>query len=603
LNRKNFFTFLLLVQLSYISFIINVSDSNYASRFPNNQFNEPPLTNLKTAADQLEYNRINGTLSDVTQLEIELPDTTWNITDVKINFTDIKLHRRVRVIEDNLIDSEYKNIYYEAPDTWYDALGVQLRITEPTTIYGVYLYGKRSSEIEDVIFFGIRGFDDSSNIINKSVYYIQNINISETEGWHLQDFSNSPVKLGTDDYYILIDGWFMYQYTSNYSLRYHPSSSSIYRFERIWVWNVWGWWDIYETPYLDGPLLCKVIEKVDRTYYPENIEMKAEINGNQYFINNTINNGEGNLTVTNINFFFEDNELIIPISHNNGSTQLIYNLTYSISLQKPMLIQMVESGGNGKSSTKITGLPLEMFILFIIITIIIIVSSLVSYTTFRKKKIKKENFRKKIFNKYMDVVNLNYVMVTDKLSGLNMYEQMISGKNMNPTLISGFLQAISSFGIELTGSEEQSQTIKLGFQKSKIIMSEFKNYRLINIFEENPSKEFMDSIEPLSQDIDKYYGKMLKNFDGETTRFAGIKELLEKHLQISLIYPLKVVISDNTKLKSEEKTLVYQAINYMKKRNSDYFYISYLMSGGDFNPKRAEKILGLIDRRIFQPIV
>ena len=321
MNKKRIFALLLLIQLFYISFIINISDRNYALSFPNNQFNESPLTNLKIAADQLEYNIINGTLNDVTQLDIELPDATWNITDIKINFTDIKLHRRVRVIEDNLTDSEYKNIYYESPPpTWYDALGVQLKIIEPTTIYGVYIYGKRSSEIEDVLFFMIRGFDDSSHLINRSVYYTHDIAITETEGWHLQDFSNTPVKLGPDDYYILIDGWFMYQFTSNYSFRYHPSLSSIYRYERIWEWNTfWGYWDIYEDPYLDGPLLCKVIEKVDRSYYPENIDMKAEINGNQYFINNTINNGEGNLTVTNINFFLGNTELNIPISHNNGS--------------------------------------------------------------------------------------------------------------------------------------------------------------------------------------------------------------------------------------------------------------------------------------------
>jgi hypothetical protein len=41
----------------------------------------------------------------------------------------------------------------------------------------------------------------------------------------------------------------------------------------------------------------------------------------------------------------------------------------------------------------------------------------------------------------------------------------------------------------------------------------------------------------------------------------------------------------------------------MKKKNSDYFYISYLMSEGVFNPKRAEKILELIDRKIFQPVM
>jgi len=487
-----------------------------------------------------------------------------------------------------------------------DGLGVQLTFSQYTTIYGAYLYGYKSLNTHEIVSFQIRGYDDSDDIIDYPIIHMQNLIMSTSEKWHYQDFSLTPVNLSADEYYLFLDGWYLFDESSNYSIGYNkinPLHPNLYTCERQYQWVGDDPGSYLPIAYQNEPMLCRIIEHYNRSYYPENIELKAQIDGDDYNIYNTSKSGEGTFNVTKLNLYLDDDELIIPLSNINESTQLIYNLTYSVSLQKAILIYFEESGGNGKSSTKITGLPLEVFILFVIITIIIIVSSLVSYTTYRKKKIKKKNFRSKIFNKYMDVLNLNYVLVSDKLSGLNIYEQMISGKEINPTLLSGFLQAISSFGIELTDSEAQSQTIKLEFQNSKILMSDFKNYRLINVFEESPSKEFMNSIEPLSQDIDKYFGKLLKNFDGETTRFAGIKELLEKHLQISLVYPLKVVITDNTKLNSDEKTLVYQAINYMKKKSSDYFYISYLMSGGDFNPKRAEKILGLIDRRIFQPIV
>jgi len=605
LNRKRIFTFLLLVQLFYISFIINFSDSNYGSNFPNNQ---PKESLLKTSAvrTEIQYNNVEGNKTDITSLDIQLPDTTWNITDVNINFSSINLYRNLRTIENNISNVEFKYMDVDFLTTCTDGLGLQLTFSHSTTLYGAYVYGYKSPDTHEIVSFQIQGYNDIDNTINGSVIHMQNLDMSTPETWYFQDFSLNPVNLGADDYYIFLDGWYLMDESSNYSIGYNkinPMYPDLYTCERQYKWDNPGSGSLPPFAYQNEPMLCRIIEHYNRSYYPENIEMKAQIDGFDYNVNNTLKSGEGTLNVTNLNFYLNDDELIIPLSNINESTQLIYNLTYSVSLQKAILSYFEESGSNGKNTTKITGLPLEVFILFVISTIIIIVSSLVSYTTYRKKKIKKKNFRNKIFNKYMDVLNLNYVLVSDKLSGINIYEQMISGKEMNHTLLSGFLQAISSFGLELTGAEDQSQTIKLEYQKSKILMSDFKNYRLINVFEDNPSKEFMDSIEPLSQDIDKYYGKLLKNFDGETTKFAGIKELLEKHLQISLVYPLKVVITDNTKLNSEEKTLVYQAINFMKKKNSDYFYISYLMSEGNFNPKRAEKILGLIDRKIFRPIV
>ncbi|MFX1445641.1 MAG: hypothetical protein ACFFHV_19670, partial [Promethearchaeota archaeon] len=251
----------------------------------------------------------------------------------------------------------------------------------------------------------------------------------------------------------------------------------------------------------------------------------------------------------------------------------------------------------------VSGISTEFFILIISIIFISLLGALSSYLAYKKITIKKEVFRKKIFNRYMDVLNLDCIIVSDKLSGLSIYEHILIDKKFDPMLVSGFLQAIRAFGLELSGSDVHSQTIKLEYQKSKILMSEYKNFRIINIFEQNPSKEFKFALESLSQDIDKYFGKLLKNFNGELTPYVGIKELLEKHLQISMLSPLKIVMLDEVKLNNNEKSTIKQASNNMKKKSSIYFYISDLITEQDFNPKRAEAILNLIKKKVFQPIL
>ena len=600
LNRKRIITLLLLVILIHTISISCINYFNFTNKSTDSQKDKLPL---KTA-NEFEYYEKNGTIDDTKSIQIELPDLTWNITEIELEFTNISQYRQLRTIEENISVSLLKDFYYFGQNDWADGLGQQINFSEPTNVYGIFLYGFKSFAATEIVNITLMGFDDVTYFPNTTVYHTQLINMSTTFGWYFQDFSSSPLTFYRDEYYIIIDGIEVYGQHPNYYFGYNKFSPT---YPYLWEWErkSSGSWPDGEDILQGEPLLCKILQKVNKTYFPKEIEMQAKIDESYYDISNRTQVGEGNLSLTLLNFKPTNINFNIPIATNESGLQLNYNVSYNIQLRKPVSVIFIErgGGGNGDVSKVSTGIDPEFFFWTIIAIILSFIAALFSYQKVRLIKRNKRRYREKIFNKYMDVLNLNYVMVSDKLSGLNIYEQMISGKEMNPTLLSGFLQAISSFGLELTGSEDQSQTIRLEYQKSKILMSDFKNYRLINVFEENPSKEFMDSIEPLSQDIDKYFGKLLKNFDGETTRFAGIKELLERHLQISLVYPLKVVITDNTKLKSEEKSLVYQAINFMKKKNSDYFYISYLMSEGDFNPKRAEKILGLIERKIFQPVL
>jgi len=241
--------------------------------------------------------------------------------------------------------------------------------------------------------------------------------------------------------------------------------------------------------------------------------------------------------------------------------------------------------------------------LIVIIVSAIAALSIASFTTYKLVKHTKRKhaaYRQSIFNKYMDVLNLDYFIITHKKSGLNLYEQILASKSIDASLVAGFLQAIRSFGIELTGASEQSQTIKLEYQDSKILMSEFKSFRILLIMKENPSQDFLESIKALSYDIDKRYGNIIESFNGNITPFKGVGELLEQHLQTALIYPLKIIKLD-IKLKSDEKSMVNRAKAFMRKKNKDYFTVTSLLSiRKDFDAKEAETILNLIKKKVFQ---
>ena len=150
----------------------------------------------------------------------------------------------------------------------------------------------------------------------------------------------------------------------------------------------------------------------------------------------------------------------------------------------------------------------------IIIAIVGTTTGILSYRRIKKYRTRKIEESQKLYNKCMDVLNLDYIIVSDKKSGLNLYQQKFTEKEIDAAMISGFLQAIHSFGIELIKIEDSSQTIKLEYKDSIIIMTEFVNLRLILIMKQHPSSNFLFSLEDLAYDLYKYYGEHIDQFNG-----------------------------------------------------------------------------------------
>jgi hypothetical protein len=245
------------------------------------------------------------------------------------------------------------------------------------------------------------------------------------------------------------------------------------------------------------------------------------------------------------------------------------------------------------------------FTLFLIIGIIIIAAAFagfIGYTTLKKRETKGRKRLKLILEECNDVMNLKYIIVLDKKSGIDIYSKSFEEKEFDLTLIAGYLQALHNFGTEVLEGTKDSRTIKLEYRGSILLMSEFVNLRIIIIMEENPSKNFLYSIESLSYDIYKNYGKLIDQFSGNLQPFRGIKDLVEKHLNTPFIYPLHIVMPKKAEINQNEKEMIKRALDFMKQHKFNYFHTIYLLPENVCTPKDYEAILSLIKKGIFQPV-
>ena len=228
------------------------------------------------------------------------------------------------------------------------------------------------------------------------------------------------------------------------------------------------------------------------------------------------------------------------------------------------------------------------------------VSAVILIKNYKQKKLLRTE---QINNRFMDILNLNYIIVIEKKSSLNVYDQAFTEKKFNTTLITGFLEAIRTFGIDISGDSDHSQTIRLEYQNSKILMTDYKSFRLIFIMKELPSPGFYKLIDILSHEIEEKFGAYLKSFMGNLQPFSGIEDLLKKHLGTSFLYPLKIVKSGKVKVSPIEKIIIEKAGNILKNKNKDYFYIIHLIEGRNFGLKEFEAMFSLIEKNIFSPIL
>lgn len=224
-------------------------------------------------------------------------------------------------------------------------------------------------------------------------------------------------------------------------------------------------------------------------------------------------------------------------------------------------------------------------------------------SVYKLRKTKKEQKEQELIQKFKDLINLEYLIITDKISSLDLFSQSFKKKALDLTLVSGFLNAIRSFGIELTGSSEQSQIIKLEYQDSKIIMSEYKQFRLIFIMKDTPSNEFLEALRLTTIETDEKFGQFLVDFDGDVRPFTYAERLFMQRLETGLLYPLKIVEVPNIKLSTLEKEMIKRVKIHLKSTNSTRFNVFDIVDKNTINPQEVKVFIDLMKKKLFQPII
>jgi hypothetical protein len=207
-----------------------------------------------------------------------------------------------------------------------------------------------------------------------------------------------------------------------------------------------------------------------------------------------------------------------------------------------------------------------------------------------------------IRNKFTDVFNLKSIIISEKLSGLYIFEKSFQDTKFDPLLVSGFVEAIKAFGNTIINIDTTNQILNIEYENSNIYMVEVNTFNFILIMAKKPSNEFLLSIDNLVEEIDYRYGDKIENFRGDICAFDGIMDLIEKSIDVNLLYPYCFNLDMKYEFTSEEKDLLQKAYTVMEEEGHNYFYLSSLLSKRDFEIQTAEDILKLIKHSIFVPL-
>ena len=274
----------------------------------------------------LEYSDESGTKQNISSINLNLGASRWNITRLELNFTDIKLERETVTIEEGYHDTKEIS-EAKAENAW----GVQVNITEPTLLFGVYIYGyyvlKDGTPPSEEVTVEIRGFDDVDNRANDTIYTSTLLNMGDypgSESWFYQNFSKPPL-LNEGQYYLVINGSKLINDKTKY----------------FWVFNdhatnpnlhICKYTDEWKNGESGKAFRYKLVQRVNRSFSPKTLNLTAEINGNLHSISNGPKIGTGNLTLSILNFFPNVDNLYIPITHNQ-TFNIFFNLSYNICLE------------------------------------------------------------------------------------------------------------------------------------------------------------------------------------------------------------------------------------------------------------------------------
>jgi len=170
-----------------------------------------------------------------------------------------------------------------------------------------------------------------------------------------------------------------------------------------------------------------------------------------------------------------------------------------------------------------------------------------------------------ILKKIEAAENLQYVLIIHKLSGTCLFSYACSALTFDPDLVSGFLQAISSFGTEVSSQDTGLEEIR--YQGFVVALSEGELVRTAFICNQSPESTLRSSIKYFTIKFEDDYRLYLTNWTGDISVFKNTPRIIEEYFKVgSKVLFLIPKIPQATTITKEKVTEKLQALLKTKGR-------------------------------------
>ena len=252
---------------------------------------------------------------------------------------------------------------------------------------------------------------------------------------------------------------------------------------------------------------------------------------------------------------------------------------------------------------------------FIIIFLIVSFSSFLFYRQrilLPRQKIRRQRLQA-LADSFYDIEKIKRVLLIHKETGLCLLDPIVD-KKMKANLVTALIQAITTFGLSLTDSEQsptgQDDTPSLRqitYRDFHIMVHDGKYMRNAIIFSQPPSGQLHTQLEQLTSRFEAHYADVFENWAGRLNIFHEAIDLVNEYLFITIRLPhiIHDGIIKTVSLSTAERALY----NHGKRLSADQgsFLIRDLLNKyqgdrGDKGIEVFEAIFNLRQKGIMVPI-
>ncbi|MFW9784114.1 MAG: Ig-like domain-containing protein, partial [Candidatus Heimdallarchaeota archaeon] len=166
-----------------------------------------------------------------------------------------------------------------------------------------------------------------------------------------------------------------------------------------------------------------------------------------------------------------------------------------------------------------------------------------TYGYIKPKRKKKRQILKQMYQRLSDIENIQYCLILTKDGGVPVFSKSLAEVPIDGTLVSGFLSAISSFGMEI-GSKMQKidgGLEELSYRQFKIILNEGNYVRVALLLLRRPQESLKEKLRKFNVLFENTFEERLINFTGEVFDEVQVTKLMELIFEADLLYPHQLI--------------------------------------------------------------